>query len=111
MSASKAIRAARCHAGLTQAELARTLGTTQAAVSQLERPDSNPTIGTLEGALRATGHELVLEARPRKPNVDLTLVARQLRLTPSQRLAAFETAYAGAREVFLAGARARGELA
>ena len=105
------IRAARREASLTQAQLASRLGTSQAAVAQLERPGSNPTVATLERALHATGHRLELTAIPWKPNVDETLIATMLRMTPEQRLASFETAYEGARQIALAGARSRGELA
>jgi transcriptional regulator with XRE-family HTH domain len=54
---------ARREAGLTQAQLARRLGISQAAVAQFERPSSNPRIATLERALRATGAELVIDVR------------------------------------------------
>lgn len=108
---AQTIRAARQQSGLTQSALAKRLGTSQAAVAQLETPGSNPTVSTLERVLYAAGHELEIDAKPTKPNVDLTLIARQLRMTPAQRLAAFEAAYHDARELFLAGARARGEVA
>lgn len=112
MSAAAAtIRSARLAAGLTQSELGQRLGTSQAAVAQLERPGSNPTVATLERALRAAGRRLELNASRSPPNVDETLIARQLRMTPEQRLAAFEAGYASVRELALAGARARGELA
>jgi DNA-binding XRE family transcriptional regulator len=42
------LRVAREEAGLTQAELARSLGVTQQAVAQAERWESNPTIGFVE---------------------------------------------------------------
>jgi transcriptional regulator with XRE-family HTH domain len=87
------------------------MNTTQAAVAQLERPSSNPTVETLEAALRATGHELELGAKPRPPNVDESLIVEMLKLTPEQRLASFQRAYDSARRTALAGARARGELA
>ena len=111
IAAAQTIRTARQRSGMTQADLARRLRTSQAAVAQLEAPRSNPTIDTLDRVLYATGHELELQAKPTKPNVDLTLIARQLRMTPAERLAAFEAAYRDARELFLAGARARGEVA
>jgi transcriptional regulator with XRE-family HTH domain len=111
IAAAQTIRNARQRSGMTQAELAERLGTSQAAIAQLESPGSNPTVATLERVLYAAGHELELEAKPTKPNVDLTLIARQLRMTPAERLAAFEAAYHDARELFLAGARARGEVA
>jgi len=39
------LRAAREQAGWTQAQLGRRLRTSQQAVAQAERPDSNPTVG------------------------------------------------------------------
>jgi transcriptional regulator with XRE-family HTH domain len=105
------LRDARSRAGLTQAELARRLGVSQAAVAKLERPRANPTIATLEGALRGTGRQLVLSTEPLKRGIDETLVFEQLRLSPEQRLAQLEHMYEWGRELALAGARARGELA
>ena len=87
------------------------MGTSQAAVAQLERPSSNPTVATLQASLRATGHELELGTTRKPPNVDETLIADMLRLTPAQRLASFQRAYDSARRTALAAARARGELA
>jgi transcriptional regulator with XRE-family HTH domain len=84
---------ARRSRGLTQAELARRLGTTQSAVAQLERTGTNPTIATLDRALRAAGHRLALSAAPDRTGIDETLLARNLRMTPAQRLIAFETAH------------------
>lgn len=102
---------ARLRAGLTQAELARRLAISQASVAQLERPDSNPRIATLDRALRAAGAELVICARPRRPSIDESLVRQQLALTPAQRLQGLEVMYRQARELALAGAASRGELA
>jgi len=42
------LRIAREGSGLTQAELARSLGVTQQAVAQAERWDSNPTVAFIE---------------------------------------------------------------
>jgi transcriptional regulator with XRE-family HTH domain len=92
ISASELLRSTRRAAGLTQAELARDLGTTQGAVARLERRGANPRIATLDRALQATGHRLELRASPRRSSVDDTLIARQLRLTPAERLQAFQTA-------------------
>jgi len=67
------IRRSRERAGLTQAELAARLGTTQSAVARLERPSSNR-IQTVERALLATGQLLSLSAKTPKPSVDETLI-------------------------------------
>ena len=88
------LRDARVTAGLTQAEVAARAGVTQAAIAHMERPGSNPTIRTLNAALAATQHRLTLRAEPHAPNVDETLIARNLRMTPAQRVAAFEAAHA-----------------
>jgi transcriptional regulator with XRE-family HTH domain len=95
---------ARRDAGLTQAELGRRLGISQAAVAQLERPSANPSVATLERALRASGAELTIAARPRsQPSVDESLIRQQLALAPAERLRGLEVMYDQARE--LGGAR------
>jgi transcriptional regulator with XRE-family HTH domain len=91
-SASELVRSARRAAGLTQAELADKLGTSQGAVARLERTSANPTIATLDRVLQATGHRLDLAVSARKSSVDETLVARQLRITPADRLRTFQAA-------------------
>lgn len=93
MTPSALIREARLAAGLTQAQLADRLGATQSAIAQLERPTANPTIDRLDATLRAAGRRLELAAVPHRPSVDETLLARNLRMTPAERLAAFETAH------------------
>ena len=47
--------------GLTQADLAKAIGTRQANVSRLERFDANLTLGTLEKVARALGARLRIE--------------------------------------------------
>ncbi len=105
------LKEARRNAGFTQAELARRLGVSQAAVAKLERPGANPTVETLDDALWATGQRLVLATEPVSPGIDETLVFEQLRLSPAQRLAQLESMYEWGRELSLAGARSRGEFA
>ena len=46
----------------------------------------------LDKVLRAAGRRLTLSDAPLTDGVDETLLARNLRLTPAERLAAFETA-------------------
>jgi transcriptional regulator with XRE-family HTH domain len=97
VSPGSLLRAARLDAGLTQAQLAERLGLTQPAVAKLERPDANPTVATLDRALRATGRRLVVE--PATPEVDETQIAERLRLTPAERLAAFEASHRNLRRL------------
>jgi len=111
MSPDRLIRDARRSAGLTQAELAQRLGTTQSAIARLEADGANPRLSTLSRALAACDREIVLESRPRRSSIDETLVAGRLRIPPGERIKSFERSYANVREIALAGARSRGELA
>jgi transcriptional regulator with XRE-family HTH domain len=85
--AATTIRDLRRSEGVTQAQLARRMGTTQPVVARLERPGSNPTLATLNDAFAALGHDLVLAAQPAMPSVDESLIRRQLGLAPAERLA------------------------
>ena len=100
---------ARRRAGLTQAELAVRLGVSQSAVAKLEREDANPTVRTLERALRATGNRI--EARPALPSFDESLIRADLELTPAERIRRLEREAAEIGPIMAAGARARGERA
>lgn len=106
---SRLLREARRSAGLTQADLARRLGVSQAAVAKLERAGANPTVDTLDRALSATGHRLALEAIQHQPGVDESLIRAHLELSPAQRLRGIETMFKQARRLSLAGARSRSE--
>lgn len=99
MTAATLIRRARAGAGLTQLELAQRLGKAQATVASLERPGANPTLATLNEVLSAVDQRLEITAVPRRSSVDETLVARNLRLTPAERLAAFEVGHAEVQEL------------
>jgi transcriptional regulator with XRE-family HTH domain len=90
MSPGTVIRDARRAAGLSQAELAARLATTQSAVARLERPGSNPRVETLDAALRATGHRLTLESAPVDVGLDEGQIRARLELAPAERLAAFQ---------------------
>jgi hypothetical protein len=50
-------------------------------------------VQTLAEVLGATGRRLELSALPHRSSVDESLIARNLRMTPAERLAAFETAH------------------
>ena len=103
------IARARAEAGLTQQQLARRLGVSQAAIARLERPAANPTIATLERVLRATGRELELRLRHPESTVDATLLREALRLQPAERLAAAERLQADAEQLAAAAQRSRTE--
>ena len=96
--AAELLKRVRTDAGLTQAELARRLGTTQTAIARLERWDANPRLATLDRAMRATGHRLQLEAVPAATDVDEDQMAAHLQMTPAERARAHEAAYHNLRE-------------
>ena len=72
-------------AGLTQAELARRLVTTQSAVARWETGGASPTLKTVQRIARACGLEpqIVWGARE---DVDRSQIAERLSWTPRQRL-------------------------
>ena len=63
-SPAEVLRFARTVSDITQAELARRAGTTQAVVSRIERSLASPNVRTLAGLLEAAGRHLVVESIP-----------------------------------------------
>jgi len=57
---------ARSRAGLSQAEVARRMGTTQSTVARLEGGRAKPTLLTVERYARATGSRAVVKLVPDK---------------------------------------------
>jgi transcriptional regulator with XRE-family HTH domain len=86
IAGGRLIREARRLAGLTQAELARRLGTAQSAVSNWERGRDTPRVDTLARILEACGFEADMTFR-RHDDVDRAQLRENLSLTPAERLA------------------------
>ena len=61
-----AMSIARSRAGLTQAQLAKRMKTTQTAIARLESGRVKPSTRTLERLAKATGHRLVIDFEPIK---------------------------------------------
>jgi len=97
MNAAELIRTTRLAAGVSQAELARRLGTQQAAIARLEGRRTNPRLATLEAAIRALGHRLVLSATPAAAELDHDQLRAHLSLTPAERAALHDRSYENAR--------------
>jgi len=98
-TADKLVRDARTAAGLTQAQLAERAGTTQSAIARLERPGANPRLNTLQDVMAAASHRLELAAVAAPSSVDETQIIERLKLTPAERLAAFERSHANLRRL------------
>lgn len=62
---ARAVIAARNRVGLTQAQLARKMGTTQPVVARLEGGRVRPSMRTLERLANATGSRLLISFEPR----------------------------------------------
>ena len=85
MDPARSLREARVAARMTQRDLARAAGIPQSTVARIERGQLIPRVDTFDRLMRAAGYELKSEQRPGF-GVDRTLIARQLRLTPEERL-------------------------
>lgn len=87
------VRLARSRRGVSQAELARRLGTAQPAISRIEKDQISPTLETLEGILNAMGETLSIstlaldEPAPGAGNQSIAELRADYELSPEERLA------------------------
>jgi transcriptional regulator with XRE-family HTH domain len=61
-------------------------GTTQSAISRIERDRISPSVATLRELLYLLGEDLTLQAERRDFGIDRTLAAERLRASPSDRV-------------------------
>ncbi len=61
-------------------------GTTQSAISRIERDRISPSVATLHELLYLLGEDLTLRAEIRDFGIDRTLTAERLRASPSERV-------------------------
>ena len=87
MNAPELIRSTRERLGLSQRCLALRAGTTQAAVSRIERGLVSPTFATLRGLMIAMGEEPVLSARRLPNDWDPAHIASTMKRPVEERLA------------------------
>ena len=71
---------------MSQARLAIRAGTTQSAISRVEKDQVSPTVETLRSLLHLLGEELELGVSERDSGVDASMIRERLRLTPEERL-------------------------
>lgn len=86
MTPAQLLREARKRHGVSQKDLARRAGTTQSAISRIERGGVSPTFETLSELLYLLGEDLVLGAEPTDSGIDRSLIRERLKLTPTERL-------------------------
>lgn len=86
MTPGELLREARKRTGISQARLATRAGTTQSAISRIERDRISPTVSTLQSLLHLLGEDLELSASPRDFGIDRSLLERSLAAAPAKRV-------------------------
>lgn len=71
---------------MSQKRLAIRAGTTQSAISRIERDRVSPSVETLRELLYLLGEDLALQAKRRDSGIDATLNAGNLVLAPAERV-------------------------
>jgi transcriptional regulator with XRE-family HTH domain len=87
MSPGELIRTTRTRRGLSQARLARRVGTQQSAISRLEADELSPSIETLDFLMRAMGERLQISAAAPERSYDPAHRRATAARPPSERLA------------------------
>lgn len=85
MKGAQFVREARRRAALSQAELARRVGTTQSAIARVEAGRTSPSLEHLTRLVRACGFDIQARLVPYDEQ-DWTLARQNLLLTPEERL-------------------------
>ncbi len=85
-SPGELLREARRRHGVSQRRLAIRAGTTQSAISRIEKDRVSPTIETLGDLLFLLGESLALGSETRDGGIDVTLNEGSLERSPTERL-------------------------
>lgn len=85
-SPGQILREARHRHEVSQEELAARAGTTQSAISRIERDRVSPSIATLEELLFVLGENLILDSEVRDFGIDETLNRSNLAFSPEDRV-------------------------
>jgi transcriptional regulator with XRE-family HTH domain len=86
MSAGELLRNARRRHSVSQWSLATRAGTTQSAISRIERDRISPSIETLRELLYLLGEDLSLSSMQRDSGIDPSLNESNLAFTPGHRV-------------------------
>lgn len=85
-SPGQLLREARRRHGVSQTRLAIRAGTTQSAISRIERDRVSPSVETLRELLHLLGEDLRLDVSPRDFGIDRSLNRSNLSHEPSERV-------------------------
>jgi transcriptional regulator with XRE-family HTH domain len=85
-TSGQVLRAARQRHGVSQKRLAIRAGTTQSAISRIERDRVSPSVETLRELLYLLGEDLTVGTGQRDWGIDRTLIRERFALTPSERI-------------------------
>jgi transcriptional regulator with XRE-family HTH domain len=86
VSPGEILREARQRHEVSQRELAIRAGTTQSAISRIEKDRVSPSVETLRSLLFVLGEDLVLGSESRDFGIDKTLNELNFTFTPAQRV-------------------------
>src|SRR5437588_6724153 len=107
MRGNHLVREARKRAGLTQAELAARVGTTQSSIARLERGKTTPTLQRITELVRACGFDLTIGMANTDDDHDWSLLQQNLQLSPTERVERAKMALKFMMELREAGRAAR----
>lgn len=86
LSPGQLLKGARRQHGVSQARLAVRAGTTQSAISRIERDQVSPSVETLRSLLCLMGEDLTLTTEPRDAGIDRSLIRERFKATPAERV-------------------------
>lgn len=86
MTSGELLKQARRRHGVSQGSLAVRAGTTQSAISRIERDRVSPSVETLRELLYLLGEDLALSSEVRDFGIDRTLNQSNLAFTSEQRV-------------------------
>lgn len=87
MSPGELIKSARVRHNLSQARLARRVGTHQSAISRIEADEVSPSVDTLALLMRAMGERLEIGGAPLERDYDPAHLEATVARSPAERLA------------------------
>jgi transcriptional regulator with XRE-family HTH domain len=85
-SPGQLLKDARLRRGVSQKRLAIRAGTTQSAISRIEKDRVSPTVETLRALLHMLGEDLILASVERDAGIDRSMTRERLKQTSAERV-------------------------